>query len=421
MKRILVIDESPLLRQYLKEKCEGFGFEVVMAINGLDGLSKIFSALPDLVIMDFNLSRMQGSEILTKKAQSPNVKDIQVIIITQPHIIHKISHMKNINIAKLIPKPIKIDALVNALAEILDVPLEVDLSPCMIDVHLNENVLFIEIAKGLNKDKIEILKYRILELIQIYRVDKPKVLVVMSDLNITEADNPKLELLFNSILDIIGFRKDSLKILTTSSLVTSLVKERSSFAGIEVAGRLEQIMDSIFDLKVSGFVPDGKTVFKQDLIMGSEKSQLKTAELELKFDKELHNFPHFPMDGVKKHMKIAVVDDDEFVQDLIEAAFAETGWSVKKYDSGEEFIQSIKHTQFDLLFLDILMPAMDGFEVLDQLKQKQIDVPVIVLSAVSERDTILKAISFGVNSYLIKPLNTGLILKKTQCIFKRNF
>jgi len=421
MKRILVIDESPLLRQYLKQKCQGLGFQVILAINGLDGLSKIYSALPDVIIMDFNLSRMKGSEILVQKAQSPNVKDIPVIVITQQHIIHRISHMKNFNITKLIPKPIKIDTLVGALAGILGVPLDVDLSPCIVDVHLNESVLFVEIAKGLNKDKIEILKYRILELVQIYKVDKPMVLVIMSDLNITEADNPKLELLFNSILDTIGFKQSSMKILTKSPLVTAFVKAQSSFSDIQVSERLEQIMDSIFDLKVSQFVPDGKTILKQDLISRSDAKQTKTSELELKFDSEQEKIPHFAVNSVKKHVKIAVVDDDEFIQDFIESAFAETGWSVKKYNDGKEFIQAIGSTHFDLVFLDILMPEIDGFEVMDHLKKKHIEVPVIVLSTVSQRNVILKAISFGVNSYLIKPLDVGLILKKTQSIFKRNF
>ena len=130
---------------------------------------------------------------------------------------------------------------------------------------------------------------------------------------------------------------------------------------------------------------------------------------------------HLTDEVIKRNMKIAVVDDDEFILDFIGAAFSETDWSVKKYNNGKEFIQAIDGTHFDLVFLDILMPEIDGFEVLNHLRKKQIAVPVIVLSAVSQRKTILKAISFGVNSYLIKPLNVGLILKKTQSIFKRNF
>jgi DNA-binding NarL/FixJ family response regulator len=58
---------------------------------------------------------------------------------------------------------------------------------------------------------------------------------------------------------------------------------------------------------------------------------------------------------------------------------------------------------------------------MDYLKKKGMDIPVIVLSTVSQRTTILKAVSFGVNSYLIKPLDVDLILKKTQSVFKRNF
>ncbi|MCK4514518.1 MAG: response regulator, partial [Spirochaetaceae bacterium] len=80
MKKILVVDESTLFRDFLGQKLEGLGFEVVTAINGLDGSSKLRSETPDLLIMDYYLSRMPAVELLQKKAEDPNTDGIPVIM-----------------------------------------------------------------------------------------------------------------------------------------------------------------------------------------------------------------------------------------------------------------------------------------------------------------------------------------------------
>jgi len=413
MKQVLVIDESPLLREYLKEKCGRLGLGVVFALNGLDGLSKIYSTQPDVIVMDFHLSRLKGTEIIEKKSRSPAVKDIPVVVIASADAVMDMAYMKKNNIIKIIPKPIKVDVLVTSLSEALQLPLSVEKAPCIVDVHFNENVLFIEIAKGLNTDKIEILKFKILELIQIFRVSRPKVLIILSDLKFTTGDNRKLHFLFDTILDATGSAKNTVKVLTNSASVKSFLEAEKDYEGIETAQRLEQIMDRIFDLNVSRFVPEGKSVLKQDLVSAKQSGEQGESGLELKF--------HSEIEVNEKPVDIAVVDDDEFIQELIESAFAETGVTVYKYNNGTEFILACEKKRFDLVFLDILMPGIDGFGVMDYLQKKGMRMPIIILSTVSQRNTIIKAISFGVNSYLIKPLDVDLILKKTQGVFGRNF
>jgi DNA-binding response OmpR family regulator len=60
IKKVLVIDESQLFRDYLKKKLEDYGFEVDVAVSGLDGSSKLRGSLPYLLITDYNLSRKTG-------------------------------------------------------------------------------------------------------------------------------------------------------------------------------------------------------------------------------------------------------------------------------------------------------------------------------------------------------------------------
>jgi len=80
VKKIMVVDESALFRDFLKQKLEEFGFEVVAAVSGLDGSAKLRRETPDLLIMDYYLSRMSATEMLQKKAGDPNTSGIPVIM-----------------------------------------------------------------------------------------------------------------------------------------------------------------------------------------------------------------------------------------------------------------------------------------------------------------------------------------------------
>ena len=71
--------------------------------------------------------------------------------------------------------------------------------------------------------------------------------------------------------------------------------------------------------------------------------------------------------------------------------------------------------------MDLLMPNKDGFEVLSQLKALDTRYPVIVLSAVTERDIVLRAYNLGIRSYLIKPLKPQDIFKKSIEVLRPDF
>ena len=82
MKKVLLIDESQLFRDYLGKKLEDQGLEVSMGVNGLDGALKLRSEHPDLLIMDYYLTRNSSLELLEKKKNDPNVSDVPVIMVS---------------------------------------------------------------------------------------------------------------------------------------------------------------------------------------------------------------------------------------------------------------------------------------------------------------------------------------------------
>ena len=87
---------------------------------------------------------------------------------------------------------------------------------------------------------------------------------------------------------------------------------------------------------------------------------------------------------------------------------------MKTYENGKIFLADIDKNSPDLIFLDLLMPEMDGFTVLNHLKEKNSQYPVIVLTALTQKEMVVKAMRLGVKSYLSKPLKPIDIMKKVE-------
>jgi DNA-binding response OmpR family regulator len=81
----------------------------------------------------------------------------------------------------------------------------------------------------------------------------------------------------------------------------------------------------------------------------------------------------------------------------------------------------LKERSFDLVFLDLMMPEVNGFQVLQHMSKEEIEAPVIVFSALSKKETVIKAVGYGIKSYMIKPLKPEQLLKKAEEILNTSF
>ncbi len=425
VKKILVIDESPLFRDYLKQRLESLGLEVELAVNGLDGTIKTRNSLPDLVIMDYYLSRKSSLELLMEKAKNPNTATIPVIMASTKIEKAKLIEVARYNVKRFFSKPIKIAELMKTVSEVLKVQLSMDATPCIIEAHFNDDILFIEISRGLNREKIELLRYKIAELLDLYEVKAPKVLVMMASLDLTGEDRTKLGELLDLIVDSTGSRQKAIKILTNSDIVRDYVGEQADLAGIDVVSSLDQAMDGLIGLQVSDSQDGGKRIMQQDFLSATSSPRKDKEEtVQLRYDgAAVGSETPSPGEGLKQSSErtIAIVDDDIVIQELIKTVFMDTGWKLKTYDNGKLFVDDAAVSSYDLVFLDLMMPRMNGFQVLEHLKGTSFATPIIILSALSQRETVVKAMSYGVKTYMTKPLRPESILKKTVEVLKTNF
>jgi CheY-like chemotaxis protein len=167
---------------------------------------------------------------------------------------------------------------------------------------------------------------------------------------------------------------------------------------------------------------DKKAEIIGDRVLQAAQS-VQPESMQLRFDAERKNRP-LDLEDVKdmtRNLKIAAVDDDFVIQELIKNTFQKVGTQVSVFSDGSEYLSALHKETFDLVFLDLMMPKTDGFEVLNALRGRGIEQPVIILSAVTQRDTVIRAFQMGIKSYMVKPLKPGDLLKKTMEILRVNF
>ena len=102
--------------------------------------------------------------------------------------------------------------------------------------------------------------------------------------------------------------------------------------------------------------------------------------------------------------KILIIEDDKFLRTLIVRKLIEEGFETAEADDGEEGLKKVRTEKPDLILLDLILPGMDGFEVLAEIKKDPITtlVPIIILSNLGQKEDVEKASEFGVADYLIK-------------------
>lgn len=109
--------------------------------------------------------------------------------------------------------------------------------------------------------------------------------------------------------------------------------------------------------------------------------------------------------------QVLVVDDVEANRDMLQRRLKRMGHEVDTAENGRRALEMLHQKQFDLVLLDIMMPEMNGYEVLEAVKGDPLlkHIPVVMISALDEVDSVVKCIEMGAEDYLTKPFNSVLL------------
>jgi CheY-like chemotaxis protein len=118
-----------------------------------------------------------------------------------------------------------------------------------------------------------------------------------------------------------------------------------------------------------------------------------------------------PASTPPQHGRILVVDDNAMNRDLLDRQLVRQGYAVSTAASGPEALEALRSRDFDLVLLDVLMPEMDGIDVLDRMRREEAlaGTPVIMISALDEIDGVARCIEKGAVDYLPKPFDPVLL------------
>ena len=103
-------------------------------------------------------------------------------------------------------------------------------------------------------------------------------------------------------------------------------------------------------------------------------------------------------------MKILVVDDEEMIREVIKEYSINEGFLVEEADNGRDAVFKVKNNDYDLIIMDIMMPHMDGYTAIKEIKKIK-NIPVIVLSARGEEYDKLTGFDIGIDDYVTKPFS----------------
>jgi two-component system cell cycle response regulator CtrA len=118
-------------------------------------------------------------------------------------------------------------------------------------------------------------------------------------------------------------------------------------------------------------------------------------------------------------MRVLLVEDDSATAKSIELMLKSEGYICDTTDLGEDGLEIGKLYDYDIIVLDLMLPDMDGYEVLRRLRSAKIETPVLILSGMSELDAKIKGLGFGADDYLTKPFDKRELIARIQAIVRR--
>ena len=120
----------------------------------------------------------------------------------------------------------------------------------------------------------------------------------------------------------------------------------------------------------------------------------------------------------EEQRRILVVDDEQTVRDILQRALEGAGYDVITATNGQEALDKISQCDVSLVLLDIMMPGLDGFEVLERMPQ-HLNIPVIMLSGIRDETSRIDSFGFGADDYIAKPFSRGELLARIQAKLRR--
>lgn len=408
MKKVLLVDASVLFDEFLKTKLGDDTLKVESAGSKKDAFQKMITGLPDLIIVDIAKDLSDIQDFLDRKLLEPNAVKIPMIL-SGPQLPHnQVVSLMKYGVVKYFAKPIKFDIFFDAISKILRTVLTFDTTPSLLQCHVNGNIIFVDLAQGLNRDKITIFKYKLAEILDKNNMHEPKIILMMSDMDLSFMDGANLELLFDTILEEKRIRRNNVKVLTMNQFTKDLIAGHPIYHGIQAVSSLSEITETLVSNDEQADIRD---VVSEKILSADDEADNGTIGTQFGQDNNGQSSP----DDSGTAMRVAVVDDDPVIRELLKGTFSHANVEADLYEGGKAFIEGLQHKTYDAIILDVFIPDMNGLEILQSLQaQPEFKTPILIYSQTNSRETVIQTLSLGAKGYLTKPQKPQVIVAKTM-------
>ena len=120
-------------------------------------------------------------------------------------------------------------------------------------------------------------------------------------------------------------------------------------------------------------------------------------------------------------MRVLFAEDEKDLNRIVSNRLKENGYSVDSCFDGQEALDFIECVEYDAIILDVMMPILDGFKVLDSIRKKGVTTPILFLTARDAINDKIKGVDVGANDYLVKPFAFDELLARLRAIMRVNF
>lgn len=410
MKQVLISDSHPLFRNFLEQKLTDNQISPILSQENRDLRTRMTSDQPDLIILDMKDDNTEEIEFLEQKLREPNCASIPVIITGPVHEKSYIVSLAKYGVIKYFAKPIQFDIFFEAIGKVLHTPLSMDTTPCVLDIHRNGNIIFVELALGLNREKLALLQFKLSELIEKEQIENPKIIVMLTNLELSFVDGYNLEYLIDNILACPKVHNKNVKILSLSSYVRDLLDGHQNYAGIEMSSNLAQMLNSLVDTSITSSVSD---IITDKILTPTHDIDFDEASVTTRFSSDAIN-----EDVSEKNdgtvIKMAIIDSNE--EDLKQTmmAFSASGANCTGYKSGQEFLTAYnKDKSLDLIVLDVLLADKTGLSLLKNLQNQFNTPPIIIYSKALSKEATINILKLGAKGFILKPAKPRDLVQKS--------
>ncbi|GAB4383277.1 MAG: hypothetical protein Kow00121_44890 [Elainellaceae cyanobacterium] len=432
MPKILLVEDNDINRDMLSRRLERQGYEVIVAVNGAEGVTKTLSDQPDLVLMDLHLPILDGWEATRRIKANPQTQAIPVIALTADAIAGEREKALAAGCDEYDTKPVNFPRLLETMTRLLKPAVSPSTSqpPEVLpsDQRL-QRVLRTRLRRELEPPIYRIIGYSDMllealneqqnltsDLQKIYNSGMQLLRLIHAILNpvLVEIQQQEIDLLARAV---------RLELLTPLSTIIGYCEMLLEEAPADLIPDLEQIHTSAQDLLNQVNSLDSLVKQHLQLIQTTNTPQLDVVEQMLgrspataaKRYKENHRENHrspLPPDS-----RILVIDDNASNSALLSRQLERQSYQVTIANTDQDAIAAIAAMDYDLILLDITLPS--GLKMVEQLKghREWQHIPVLITAAPDQTELVALAIAMGAADYLTRPFPSVLLhAKVTACL-----